>query len=279
MTDWRGTARRTGLGLATVLGFRQRGFFVPYRHAATGAEALYAALEEMFRASEPAFAQTIDAIDGVGEALRAIPTDAPAPAARWNQDWFPRLDAAAAYALVRARRPALIVEVGSGHSTRFLLRAADDGALDTRIVAIDPAPRAPFTAKRIEHVNQPLERADKTIFGSLRAGDVLFIDSSHVLMPGTDVDILLNTVLPRLPAGVLVHVHDIFLPDPYPASWRWRGYNEQSAVAALLQGGYAPLFASHYAATRMEERLENSAVARLPLPAGAYETSLWLEKR
>src|SRR5262245_31183128 len=80
-------------------------------------------------------------IEGHARELEAIGPDAP-PAPRWNQDWFPRLDAAAAYAMVRALRPKRIVEVGSGHSTRFLARAVADGGLDTRITAIDPEPRA-----------------------------------------------------------------------------------------------------------------------------------------
>mgnify|MGYP003417603310 CR=1 FL=1 len=83
-----------------------------------------------------------------------------------------------------------------------------------------------------------------------------------------------------LPPGVAVHVHDIFLPDPYPESWRWRGYNEQTVLAALIHGGgYASLFSSRYTATRMGARLERGVAARLPLPKGAHETSLWLEKR
>ncbi|MFX7914564.1 class I SAM-dependent methyltransferase, partial [Acinetobacter baumannii] len=86
--------------------------------------------------------------------------------------------------------------------------------------------------------------ADCAVFAALAAGDVLFIDSSHVLMPGSDVDLLFNQVLPRLKPGVLVHIHDIFLPDDYPASWGWRGYNEQQGVACLLQGGWRLLWAS-----------------------------------
>jgi hypothetical protein len=280
MADWRGRVRRMGLGLTTVLGGRPRGFFVPYRHAEAAAEPSYGVIASLFRAREAEFARVLDGIDGFERDLRAIQADGRAPAARWNQDWFPRLDAAAAYTMMRTRRPNLVIEVGSGHSTRFLLRAIEDGGLSTRIVAIDPAPRAPFVSARIEHVASPLEQADVAVFGRLRTGDILFIDSSHVLMPGTDVDILLNRVLPLLPAGVIVHVHDIFLPDPYPESWRWRGYNEQSAIAALIHGGgYAPLFASHYAATAMGARLARGAIASLPLPEGAHETSLWLEKR
>lgn len=278
--DWRGTARRAGLGLATVLGLRPRGFFVPYRHVDAVADTSYPAIAALFDAREGEFSKILDGIDDFARELQAIPADASAPLPRWNQDWFPRLDAAAAYAMVRTRRPRLVVEVGSGHSTRFLLGAIEDGGLDTRLVAIDPSPRAPFASPRIEHVASALERADSRVFERLAAGDILFIDSSHVLMPGTDVDILFNRVLPVLPSGVVVHVHDMFLPDPYPENWRWRGYNEQTALAPLIHGGgYVPLFSSHYVATRMAPRLARGVAGRLPLVAGAHETSLWLEKR
>jgi hypothetical protein len=117
-------------------------------------------------------------------------------------------------------------------------------------------------------------------FEALAAGDILAIDSSHILMPGSDVDLLLNTVLPILPAGVVVHFHDIFLPDAYPADWDWRGYNEQLGVAALLAGGaWQVLFGSHHVVTRMADAVRASVAGRLPLLAGAMESSLWLEKR
>lgn len=113
----------------------------------------------------------------------------------------------------------------------------------------------------------------------LDEGDILSIDSSHVLMPGTDVDVLLNRVLPNLPAGVLVHLHDIFLPDDYPEEWTWRGYNEQLGVAALLQGGeWQVLWSSRYASSRMTAAVSQTVLARIALPMGAYESSLWLEK-
>ena len=194
-----------------------------------------------------------------------------------GQSWFPSLDAAVAYALVRERKPQRIVEIGSGHSTRILARA-ECGVGE--ILAIDPMPRTDIVGlPGVRIVSSTLQAAPADVFDGLKAGDVLFIDSSHILMPGSDVDILLNRVLPRLPAGVLVHIHDIFLPFDYPTIWGWRNYNEQQGVVPLLAtGAYRPLFSSVWATRRMTERLAASVVARLPQPADAMPTSLWLEK-
>jgi len=257
---------------------RAKGFVIPYRYAdSVEPPASYPALEPVFKAAEPEFRALLAAAASYLPQLAAFGRESP-PAPRFEQDWFPRLDAAVAYALVRKLRPARIIEIGSGHSTRFMARAAADEGAGTRITAIDPAPRAALNSLAIEFVRATLQQAGVARFDALAAGDVVFIDSSHILMPGTDVDLLLNTVLPQLPAGVLVHVHDIFLPDAYPASWQWRGYNEQNAVATLIAGGYRLRWSSRYVATRMATEVEASGLARLALPPGAYESSLWLVK-
>jgi predicted O-methyltransferase YrrM len=270
------------MGLATVLGVARRGFFIPYRHAAAvprppDPEAGgYPAVERLFAAHEGAFAAALDAVDAHAGALSAIAGPAPEP--RWEQGWFPRLDAAAAYALVRERRPARIVEVGSGHSTRFMARAARDGGLATRILCIDPAPRARLP-QGVEHRAALLSPAMTGLFAALGPGDVAFFDSSHVLAPHGDVDLILNHILPVLAPGVLVHVHDVFLPDPYPAGWGWRGYAEQNGLGGWLLGGaFRPVFASAFALSRMGAA-RRPAIARLPLVPGALESSLWMEKR
>ena len=103
--------------------------------------------------------------------LEAIGSNPP-PAPRWNQDWFPRLDAAAAYAMVRTLKPKRIVEVGSGHSTRFLARAVADGRLETRITAIDPEPRASLAGLDIKWIATPVQRV--AAFPALGEGDILF---------------------------------------------------------------------------------------------------------
>lgn len=277
---WR---RRAWFGLRTVLGFGPRGFFLPYRYAGAlpkaGARVAYAPVERLFEAHREDFAAVLNAMNAVAGDLSRIGADAP-PAPRWTQSWFPRLDAAAAYTLVRRGRPRRIVEVGSGHSTRFLAQAVADERLETRITAIDPAPRAALDGLPIDIRCETVQTVNLEVFEALNDGDVLMIDSSHILMPGSDVDALFGRVLPLLPAGVLLHLHDIFLPDDYPAQWDWRGYNEQLGVLALLFGGaWRVRFASHYVATRMAAAVTNSVAAGLPLVEGAFESSLWLEKR
>lgn len=224
-------------------------------------------------------AEWVDAIEGFAAELTAIGGDAP-PAPRWDQDWFPRVDAAIAYTFARTVKPARIVEIGCGHSTRFFARAGDDGGLDYRILAIDPAPRADLAGvERVDLCRSTVQGAGEAAIGRFSPGDILAIDSSHILMPGTDVDMLLNRVLPTLPPGCYVHIHDVLLPDPYPADWEWRGYNEQLAVATLITGGgWAIEFASHYAVTRLSDRVESGVLAQLPLKTGAREASLWLKK-
>jgi hypothetical protein len=277
--------RRLRLGLPTLLGLERRGWFIPYRYAArlpaTGGSPPYAAIETVFAARHEAFEAVLDLIDAAGPALEAIarkdmPADWTGPAPRFDQAWFPTLDACAAYALVRQRKPMRIVEIGSGHSTRFLAAALGDGA----ITAIDPAPRADIARlPRVAIVPRTVHHADPRVFAELRAGDLLFIDSSHILMPGSDVDLLLGRVLPMLPPDVLVHIHDIALPDDYPRAWAWRNYNEQQGVIPLLlSGAWETLFSSAYAATRLAGRVGRSVAARLPRHPEGRSTSLWLRK-
>lgn len=275
MSGARGRLRRLGMGLATALG-RPRGFFSPYRHAPSVRPPQgYPEIEARFRAAEPAISAVLDAIDGHGARLASFAGPPPAP--RWDQIWFPRLDGAAAYALVRAHRPRRIVEVGSGHSTRILARAAADAG-GAEILCIDPAPRADIANLGVAHVARVLGEADLPRFAALGPGDIAFFDSSHLLWPGSDVDMMLNRVLPALAPGVLIHIHDVLLPDPYPRAWAWRGYTEQLGLGGWLAGGGCRIvFASHYALTRMRAA-ERPGLAALRLMPRARETSLWLAR-
>ncbi|HYN38193.1 MAG TPA: class I SAM-dependent methyltransferase [Rhodospirillales bacterium] len=251
------------------------------REDAASVRAGYPELADLFAGAEPSMRAVLDAIDSHAADLLAIAAAAAAqPAPRFGQDWFPRLDALAAYALVRKHRPARLVEIGCGHSTRWFARAVADGGLATRVTAIDPRPRATVAGLPVTLLRTTVQRAGADPFADLAAGDMLSLDGSHILMPGSDVDVVLNRVVPRLPAGVLLHLHDIFLPAPYPVAWTWRGYNEQQAVATMLAGGgWRIRWSSRWAATGLTERLATSIAAGLPLPPGAHEASLWLEKQ
>ena len=243
----------------------------------------FSGLQPIFAAAEPTFRDVLAGIEDLAPDIKRIASGDPSLVgerpARFEQDWFPRLDAVTAYGLVRRSRPRKIIEIGSGHSTRFLAQAIADGRLGTDLVCIDPKPRAPIQGLPLRHLARPFDRSDVPAAAALGPGDMLFIDSSHVAMPGTELEILILDILPRLGPGVLIHFHDIFLPDPYPVSWNNRGYNEQIVVAALMQGGgYATIFASHYVGARTK-LLAGTLVETLTFVQGAYEGSMWLRKQ
>ncbi len=267
------------MGLRTVTGEAREGFFIPYRYAAAVPRRVeaYEALMPIFKASADAMGRVLETMDALGPDLKAIDGTGEEHA-RWDQYWYPRMDAAAAYTLVRTHGPARIVEIGSGHSTRFMSRAVADGGLECTITAIDPAPRANIGSLDIEVQRETLQEADLSVISSLSADDFLCVDSSHILMPGSDVDIVLNRILPALAPGVVVAFHDIFLPFPYPPDWDWRNYNEQNGVGVLLQGGYELVFASHYAVREMSAVWSGGVLETLPLLAGAHECGVWLRK-
>ncbi len=162
----------------------------------------------------------------------------PAPGQVWP---FSRTDVLVAYCMVRHFQPRRIIEVGSGFSSVVLGQAAaknDNSAL----ICIDPFPhqllreknRVPALQSLIESKVQEL---DVKFFSQLRSGDILFIDSSHTVKAGSDVNYLFLEVLPRLNAGVIVHVHDIFFPFDYRRDWvveKFRFWSEQYLLQAFL---------------------------------------------
>lgn len=152
-------------------------------------------------------------------------------------DYFSGADARVLDALVRTLKPARVIEVGSGTSTRLMRAAARAAGHAMHILCIDPEPRSDIRAVADEIVNVNVVACDPAVFAGLRAGDLFFLDGSHYAFNGTDVPYLLLEILPRLPAGVIVHVHDICLPYEYSALFTARSYNEQYVLAGLLLGG------------------------------------------
>jgi predicted O-methyltransferase YrrM len=275
--------RRIQLGIPTLLGWRRLGYFIPYRYAAglpdLGESPGYLPVQELMCAKEQAFTALLQAMENYQTRFETFNNSTP-PIPRWQQDWFPRLDGLSTYTMIRDLKPAHIVEVGTGHSTRFMAQAVEDGAIDCKITTIDPAPRADIAGiETIDLIRQPIQNVGTAAFEDLKSGDVLFVDSSHILMPGSDVDLLFNRIMPTLPGGVHIHIHDITLPDDYPKSWSWRGYNEQQGLMPMiLGGGYDLLWSSYYVATTMNTKIETSFIRDIPLADGAIETSVWLKK-
>jgi predicted O-methyltransferase YrrM len=155
----------------------------------------------------------------------------------WDQYWFFGLDAISLYGFIRSRAPSRYVEIGSGLSTLFAGRAIRDGKLDTSITSVDPEPRQAVNELCQHSVRRRLEEVDLAVFDELRAGDLVLMDGSHRVFTNSDATVFFLDVLPRLPPGVLVGVHDVFLPYDYPPEWVKSYYSEQYLLAAYLLAG------------------------------------------
>ena len=265
--------------LMTILGISKKGIYIPYRYSEKIRSIEYVEIESIFEKFVPLFLKHLELIDSLYENLSNIEKNI-GLSARWNQDWFPRSDAASTYAMVVRASPKKIIEIGSGHSTRFMIKAIIDHNLQSKIECIDPEPRASFGSfPFVRHINSALD-AENIENLSLQSGDILFVDSSHILMPGSDVDIIINKILPKLPKGVFVHFHDIFLPDGYPKIWEWRSYNEQLAIAQTIQNdSWSIEWSSHYFVSRMKSYIKKSVLDKIVLVPDALESSLWLRKK
>jgi hypothetical protein len=152
----------------------------------------------------------------------------------WQNDYIGGLDAIAFYCFTAIDKPATYIEIGSGNSTKFVRQSIRDNGLTTRIVSIDPTPRASIDAICDEIIRKPLEDVDPTLFEQLRAGDILVLDGSHRLFQNSDVAVFFLEIMPMLPPGVLIYIDDIFLPYDYPPKWADRFYSEQYVLAAVL---------------------------------------------
>ena len=194
---------------------------------------------------------------------------------RINNGYYDSPDADALYLMIRRFQPKRVIEVGCGNSTRVTRQAVIDGGLDTTITAIDPYPRADIAHVVDQFKQKRLEEVDPAIFDQLEAGDVLFIDSSHVVRMGNDVAHLFCRIIPTLKPGVVVHVHDVFLPYEYPKRFFYDcpGWGEQYMLHALLQSGfYSMLWPGYYL-----QQTRPDAVEALPFLNDGRAQSIWVQ--
>jgi hypothetical protein len=181
--------------------------------------------------------------------------------------YFFGVDALALYAFVRETRPARVVEIGHGASTRVLSAALERNAREDgrrpRLFSIDPYARPSVAgaspAIRYSRVRTQLQQLEPDVFAALEGGDLLFVDSSHVYKFGSDVEYLFERAYPALRPAVNVHIHDIFTPFHYPLEWYLRErrfWNEQQHLEQLLRadGSLRVVAPVHYL-VRTSERL------------------------
>lgn len=203
----------------------------------------------------------------------------------FGNGFFENADAIAYACLLRYLRPNRVLEIGSGHSSALALDV-NELFLEqlTRLTFVEPYPARLHELTtgrpgRFDLIQEPVQCVQPTVFDQLDAGDFLFIDSSHVAKPGSDVNFLLFEVLPRLRAGVYVHIHDIFYPFEYPKHWiaEGRAWNEAYIVHAFLQ--FNDCFEVVLFNSLMG--LRYTAWLRENMPLFLVDTggSLWLRKR
>jgi len=209
-----------------------------------------------------------------------------------NSGFFESFDAEILYCMIRARKPRLIIEIGSGYTTYLSAQASlanlQREGHQTSLCAIEPFPNntlkegVPGLSRLIQ---QPVQKVDLSRFQQLRENDILFIDSTHSVRTGSDVLTEYLEILPRLRRGVLVHIHDVFLPRDYPTKWmkslRWFP-TEQYLLQAFLcfNKAFEVTWASSAMALRHADRLAKAfpqwqdSYVRMPARFKAHICSL-----
>ena len=188
------------------------------------------------------------------------------------------------YGLLRHLRPQRVIEVGSGYSTAVLLDTLDISGIRADCTCIEPFPELllslirPEDKRRLHIASTELQEVDLGIFDALGSGDILFIDSTHVSKVGSDVNIILFEILPRLASGVYVHFHDIFYPFEYPREWVLEGrcWNEIYLLRAFL--AYNASFRVEVFSSFLAQHHHDVLSSSLPLVAWRPGSSLWLRK-
>lgn len=203
----------------------------------------------------------------------------------FDQGWFCYSDAIMLYCMIRKYKFKKIIEVGSGYSSAVILDTFDaTGNAEHEITFIEPYPERLRSLVDIEKsptahiIESRVQETELQLFQSLNPGDLLFIDSSHVVKYRSDLHFLLFNVLPSLKQGVIVHFHDIFYPFEYPDEWLKEGkyWNECYFLQAFLSGNtnWKTILFNNYINQFMGEFIED----KMPLCRNNFGGSIYLEK-
>jgi predicted O-methyltransferase YrrM len=203
----------------------------------------------------------------------------------FQQNWFCHTDAIILYSFIRHFDPKRIIEIGSGYSSAVMLDTLDrfpNHNLSVTFVEpypdrlkslidVDANPRTKLFASTVQDV-------DREVFESLKPGDLLFVDSSHVMKYGSDLQMILFEILPTLEVGTHVHFHDIFYPFEYPSDWMTIGvfWNECYLLRAFLayNAAWQITFFNHYANLEFADYIEEN----MPLCRKNFGGSLYIQR-
>lgn len=205
-----------------------------YGHGKTAHPLLYPLINESRKEYADYLKQFLK-YQNVFHSIKTISKEANDSEPTWNNNFLPGLDIVALYGLLNLFSPKQYVEVGSGNSTKVARKAIRDNHLATKIISIDPFPRANIDKLSDTIIRQAVENLDDYSFAEqLQENDILFIDNSHRCFPNSDVTVCFLDILPNLRKGVIVHIHDIYLPYDYPQFMCDRFYSEQYLLAVML---------------------------------------------
>src|SRR5262245_4865552 len=203
----------------------------------------------------------------------------------YDQTVFCYPDAIFLYSFLRHTKPSAIMEVGSGFSSAVILDTVDRFFPTLPLITfVEPDPKRLYQLlrdidrKKVRVLEKQVQDVPIDQFRSLKAGDLLFIDSSHVLKCGSDLQFLLFEVLPQLPVGIYVHFHDVFETFEYPPEWLLRGWywNEAYFLRAFLTNNDAweIYFFNNYVRRQFEKYLQE----KMPLCLKAMGGSLYIRR-
>jgi predicted O-methyltransferase YrrM len=202
-----------------------------------------------------------------------------------NNEWFTYADAIFLHCLLRKHQPQRIIEVGSGFSSAVMLDTIDRFfSARPEVTLIEPYPerlRSLLFERDLEQVTifeSKVQEVPLEVFSKLQAGDLLFIDSSHVIKCGGDLQFLMFEVLPLLPSGVFVHFHDIFYPFEYPETWllQARNWNELYLLRAFL--AHNRDWEIHFFNSYVAAACPDLIASRLPLCSRSAGGSIYLRR-
>jgi hypothetical protein len=208
---------------------------------------------------------------------------------------FGEIESQLLHCFIRAKAPRHVIEIGSGVSTACTLHAISINrkeSRETRVTCIEPFPKDAFcSVKNITHLRQPLQSVSPSFFNQMEAGDFLFIDSSHAVKTGSEVLRIYLDIIPALPAGIYIHIHDINLPYTYSrdALSAYYASQETALLLALLTNNprlsiLACLSGLHYACPEHLQTIisdykpeANQDGLRAPdARPGHFPSSIWL---